>query len=148
MISVSRNIVSSIIITALILIASVCSVNKVFAANEELLGGTIVNQVERKEDISTQVPVGKYVTIDDAENYVKDRGGRLVVFFQNIAKPISILVMVICGFRAILSALVGNSKDGGPGKWIFGGFLAALCYVAILWAPVLLEITNNFFSIN
>lgn len=111
---------------------------------EELLNSMGMHSQEIDEnDISTQVPIGNVITLDDANNYIAEKGVQFVLFIQSIAKPITLVVMVICGLMAIITGLIGG-RDGGSGKWILSALISGICYTLVLAAPTLLQLLINF----
>lgn len=84
----------------------------------------------------------KPVTIDDATKYVNEKGAIFVGFIQNIAKPITIVVMVLSALMGIILSLVGG-KDAG-GKCFASFMISAVCYVGVIFAPVLLQLLVGF----
>lgn len=101
------------------------------------------SQVIDEKDMSTQVPIGSTVTIDDANKYVQKKGAQLLIFLQNIAKPITLVMMVISCLMAIMSGLMGN-KNEGSSRWILSAFISGICYTAIMAAPLLLDLLSSF----
>ena len=91
-----------------------------------------------------QVPVGGTVTMDDATKYVEEKGYALIGGMQKVAKPITLVVMVACGLMAVVSGLTGGSKNGGSGRWIWAAIVSAICYVGVVFSPVILELIVNF----
>lgn len=86
------------------------------------------------------------VTIDDATDYVNEKGTILIRFIQNIAKPITIVVMVLSGLMGIILSLVGGKDAAGK---CFGSFMiSSICYVGVMFAPLLLQLLVGFVSIN
>lgn len=92
-----------------------------------------------------QIPVSGTVTVDDATEYVKEKGYKIVSFMINIAKPITLVVMVVCGLMAIISGL-GGSK--GSGSWIWAAVVSSICYVAVTFSPIILNSIQAFFAIK
>lgn len=91
------------------------------------------------------VPVGSNVTMDQATEYVEKKGYELINFLVKIAKPITLVVMVVCGLMAIMSGLTGGQNSG---SWIWAGVIAAICYVGAIFSPVILSMIVNFVNIN
>ena len=91
-----------------------------------------------------QVPVGKEVTIDQATEYVEQKGYQLIAAIQKIAKPITLVVMVGCGLMAVISGLGGGANKGGSGSWMWAAVVSALCYTAIVFSPVILDMIVTF----
>lgn len=91
-----------------------------------------------------QVPVGKEVTIDDATEYMEKKSYELIGFLQKIAKPITLVVMVGCGLMAVISGLSGGGSKGGSGGWMWAAVISALCYTAIIFSPMILNLIVNF----
>lgn len=132
-----------------ITVVSLFAMNISFAQDSEgmLNSMGMYSQEIDEYDISTQVPVGEVVTLGDADKYVKEKGYQLILFIQSIAKPITLVVMVICGLMAIVSGLFGG-REGGSGKWILSALISGICYGLVVAAPMLLEMLIGFLNIN
>lgn len=126
-------------IIMMLMIVNISTVN----ASELPFG--MMSQDSTSGGLASQVPVAPQVTIDKATDYVKERGSMIIVFLQNIAKPVTLVVMVICGLMAIFSGLTGG-RDGGSSKWIISALVAGLCYVGVMGAPMILEALISLFG--
>lgn len=91
-----------------------------------------------------QVPIGKEVSIDDATDYIEKKGYQLIGAIQKVAKPITLVVMVGCGLMAVISGLGGGANKGGSGSWMWAAVVSALCYTAVVFSPVILDLIVNF----
>lgn len=88
------------------------------------------------------VPVGKEVSVESATSYVKDKGAVMINFLTTIAKPITLVVMVVCGLMAIISGLTGMGQKSGA--WVVSSIISAFCYCGVTLSPLILELIVQF----
>ena len=83
------------------------------------------------------------VSVDQAADLVGTKMYDIISFLQVIAKPLCILVGVVC---AMISLLGVFGDSGMLYKGITGMVLAALCYFGIMYAPQIIAFINGWMS--
>lgn len=137
-----RNFFINIFVFLILLVGQV-QINSVYAnTTDSNVSVTDINvDVIKAEAGLSDINTGP-VTIDDATNYVNEKGTIFVGFIQNIAKPITVVIMVLSALMGIIVSLVGG-KDAA-GKFFASFMISSVCYLGVMFAPLLLQLLVGF----